>query len=257
MTPDQLKTIAQAVESSENQAKSTENPSGPLKTASKTVNVVSNSKTTCYQCGKLGHISTDKNCPARDKKCNECGHIGHFASKCRTKTKNSETQKKGKKKKRSKGKNVNSVDETDDDKQEYTFQVNSKLKNSMVKIILDKQSADFVVDSGASVNIIDKCLWTKLKSHQIRCKTESTSKKLYTYGARESLKLLGKFTTIVSTTGGVTAPYNEMYIFDGKGPALLGRDTVVKLGLLTVHSEIDNIQDMSVMMLLVNSKNTN
>ena len=46
LTFDQFKTIAQDLESSENHAKSMENPSGPFKTASKTVNVVSNSKTT-------------------------------------------------------------------------------------------------------------------------------------------------------------------------------------------------------------------
>ena len=39
----------------------------------------------CYRCGKSGHYSSDKSCPALGKVCSACGGKNHFAKVCRSK----------------------------------------------------------------------------------------------------------------------------------------------------------------------------
>jgi len=43
-------------------------------------------KQECNRCGRVGHYSYDKNCPAEGKKCRKCGGKNHFAQKCRSST---------------------------------------------------------------------------------------------------------------------------------------------------------------------------
>ena len=39
---------------------------------------------TCFSSGKEGHISRDRNCPAKERKCSKCEKYGHFASCCKS-----------------------------------------------------------------------------------------------------------------------------------------------------------------------------
>ena len=43
------------------------------------------STSSCYRCGKQGHLSTSPNCPARGKTCSNCHKTNHFAAVCRAK----------------------------------------------------------------------------------------------------------------------------------------------------------------------------
>ena len=52
---------------------------------------------TCWRCGKEGHISRDKDCPARKAACRNCKLVGNFAKVCKTKDEQSgKAPKKGK-----------------------------------------------------------------------------------------------------------------------------------------------------------------
>jgi hypothetical protein len=42
------------------------------------------SASSCWNCGKEGHMARDRKCPARDKECLKCGKTGHFAKCCRS-----------------------------------------------------------------------------------------------------------------------------------------------------------------------------
>ena len=66
---------------------------------------------------------------------------------------------------------------------------------------MDKQEIDMIVDSGATVNIVDHETWERLEVNRIRCKSEKTNKRLYAYGSVHPLDLRGKFTTNVSVCG--------------------------------------------------------
>nr|CAH7749584.1 unnamed protein product [Callosobruchus chinensis] len=36
------------------------------------------------RCGKFGHTSNSKDCPAKYAKCHKCSYQGHFAFMCKT-----------------------------------------------------------------------------------------------------------------------------------------------------------------------------
>ena len=50
-----------------------------------------------------------------------------------------------------------------------------------------------VIDLGASTNVVDKGLWNDLKQQKIACVSKKCDKRLYAYGSKEPLKVLGTF----------------------------------------------------------------
>lgn len=71
---------------------------------------------------------------------------------------------------------------------------NQSDKNDEIEINAGGINMKCIIDSGASVNIISSELWEKLKIQKIKCKSEKSNKKLYSYGSDTPLEVLGKFT---------------------------------------------------------------
>ncbi|XP_038060004.1 uncharacterized protein K02A2.6-like [Patiria miniata] len=194
----------------------------------------------CYRCGHDGHYAKDKSCPARRKECNKCGMMGHFSSCCKTKM-----APQGQNNKRGTVRNVDYEHEEHDGEYDlYSFSVNTvhvPTDETKVNVVVDKQVLDMIVDSGATVNIVDHETWEMLKANRIRCKSEKTTKRLYAYGSEYPLDLRGKFTTSVLLSGSDSAETieAEFYVLNGKGPALLGRETALKLGVLKIGVDAD------------------
>lgn len=51
-----------------------------------------------------------------------------------------------------------------------------------------------IIDSGASVDIIARQLWEKLKEKKIKCCSKKSLRKLFAYGSSEPLNVVGSFT---------------------------------------------------------------
>jgi len=116
----------------------------------------------------------------------------------------------------------------------YAFNVTQRSWSDKVMSKVDTQDVDFITDSGAS-EFIDRNQWEKLKRNRIMYISEKTDKKLYTYGAVEPLKLLGKFKTQVNVPNTGRELETDIYVMDdGTGPALLGKRTATELGMLKV-----------------------
>ncbi len=145
----------------------------------------------CYRCGRTGHTGKDPKCPARDKKCNKCENVGHFANSCRTKTDKHDKPRKSltyaKKGYANHKKDfVRQVDSDD----EYAVSIGQTEKT---EIKIGGNPVDVIIDSGATVNIIDNSLWEVLKKKKVKCRSQKTDKKLFAYGSDEPLELAGVF----------------------------------------------------------------
>ena len=84
-------------------------------------------------------------------------------------------------------------------------------------------------DSGASVNIIDEHVYDKLANKVV---LRRTREKLYAYGSKSPLPLLGKFSTVVEANSKyVTATF---YVVKGHSGSLLCYDTAKELKVMKI-----------------------
>lgn len=252
LTLEQLRTIAATFEMTEAQARHMDTElvasinkihgRGPKTDKPKRTGRFENRKygNKCFRCGREGHLARDPSCPAKDKECRKCGNVGHFMSCCLTKPK----QGKRMAQKSQRGGQIHSV-ESESDSDVFAFILKTSDKSSdKVTVSLGGHPVEFVIDSGASANIIDKELWEVLKKKRLKCYSEKCEKKLYAYSSTEPLKLLGKFRThtLIEETG--NGSEEEFYVLNGKGPALLGKDTATNLGVLKLG--VNSVQSFDI-----------
>ena len=96
-----------------------------------------------------------------------------------------------------------------------------------------------LINSGAFCNAVDKDTWEDLKSQGTKCKSEKGTQKLFPYGSAETLSTLVKFRTSVQLED--HAVEAEFVVISGKGRPLLGRETVVQLGVLKLGPQVNSI----------------
>ena len=102
---------------------------------------------------------------------------------------------------------------------------------------------DMIIDSGASCNVVDRKLWEHLKRRKIQCMSTCYLHNLYPYGSKEPLQVAGKFTAQVAV-GEKLADSVDFTVIEGEGPALLGRDTAMSLGILKLGLEVNALNGM-------------
>ena len=193
-------------------------------------------KRACYRCGKVGHFGRDPECPAKGKTCHKCGGADHFSPQCKTKTaKPPKPRREEKTKGRKTKKSVRYV-RSERDEDEYAFTVNSATSPEKIDVTVGGVVVAMLIDSGASTNVIDKNLWLKLKQDKIKCVSRKSDKKLYAYGSKQPLNVLGTFSAEARVEGKEAEA--EFVVINGEGAALLGRETAIKLGVLKLGTQI-------------------
>ena len=115
----------------------------------------SNGSSKCRNCGGA-YLHTDS-CPARNKKCNSCGKLNHFAKVCRTVPPGSVTRV---------------TEEEDTDEEDYVYAVGEK-GQPMWRLDIDGEYVELMLDSGASVNLIDEVTYRRV--YKGKAKNPSTS----------------------------------------------------------------------------------
>ena len=181
--------IARLIESADRQTKSIENNSTANKngeilnavqkgkkkywqqTNQFNSNKTSNSQTvkqkqtkTCYRCGTVGHVSRDCRI-AKNKTCHKCGNLGHLAKMRRTKNPGLKPKVHGLNQfsveEKSEGDKHLEDDQNDSEHPEYVWTLKIKKLNSF-SVKINGQSVKVLVDSGTSVNLLDKHTYDNL-----------------------------------------------------------------------------------------------
>jgi hypothetical protein len=227
VTLQQLREIAQSLEASEKQQYSSFIEQ-PIEAA----NNISGSKfdkrglkktgeKTCYSCGYSGHIKSDPKCPAKGKKCRRCKKEGHFEKCCKAKLTF------GKPKQRHASvRNIETFDSNDEEDSQrhnhgYVFTVHtSRSGNNEFMINVGGREIPAIIDSGATVNIIDGVAWEDLKHKLIKCETKLSSK-LYAYGSDKPLTVAGSFIADVRVKDGCVSV--EFFVVEEESQTLLGQ----------------------------------
>ena len=128
---------------------------------------------------------------------------------------------------------------------QYAFSIHDRDSEEKGKVMANVGGVNlsFIIDSGSSCNVIDRKTWEQLKIKDIKCQSSTLSKLLYAHGSKEPLKTAGTFQTTIQVGDQISEA--EFIVIEGSGQALLGRDSSIKLGILTLcqvnHINTDQI----------------
>ena len=182
----------------------------------------------CHYCG---YSLTHAQCPARGKECTFCHKIGHFARVCKSKLKVRQLY----------------ADDTDDDDAEdfdVSTDLESDLSSSESVFIINTQKAkppltkakilnteiNFLIDTGASVNIVSG---KTFKTFEIKPKLKPPHSLIFSYCSNKPLKVRGYFETEIHFNDIYTNA--RFYVIDSDetyAKDLLGLDTSQSLGMI-------------------------
>ena len=179
---------------------------------------------TCRNCG--GYFPHKQVCPAKNKDCRACGKRGHFARVCRTNP--------------LKPKPVNAVapsldkhqPNNDEEEYKYVYTVSKSPDCPPTCLIeIEGQRLDIMIDTGASVNLIDETTYRKINRHRGR-RLEKAERYIYSYGSSAPLPILGTFVTTIKTSDVSTIA--KLHVVKGNFGNLLSCATAKQLNLLQV-----------------------
>ena len=165
---------------------------------------------TCRNCGgSYPHKNGRQSCPAHGQQCDYCHKLHHFASLCLSKANaakpnyNTSTARGGKKFNRLSPR-VNQVDtasaadgdSSSDD--EFIFSILDKQRQRSPYATIDTCGTpiEMMVDSGASVNIMDAKTYRSIPN---AAPLKPTTIKIYPYGTNQELPQLGELSAIVNS----------------------------------------------------------
>ena len=170
----------------------------------------------CCRCGGPYSHQDRRACPAIAKRCNTGGRPGHFDRVCRSKQQ-APSFKASQGQQRvnnidsvhhtfevAEPKNVKYVDADTNESEDncYSFALSSTAKRGLltVKLTLAGKPVDFLVDSGATVNVLDARDFIRLGTQSGGpIPLRKTSLRLFAFGSNQSLPLQGKFSAVIES----------------------------------------------------------
>ena len=152
----------------------------------------------CRNCGKSWPHATGP-CPAHGNTCKKCGKTNHFTIVCRSGSRSSSRNARHQPNKtQNQTVQIINPDSSDDsESDEYLFTLNlPAAATPKTKVKINNIYVQMVVDTGASVNIIDELTFQKLGQPLPlqKCKT-----RIFAYGASDKVPIIGKFEATLET----------------------------------------------------------
>ena len=195
------------------------------------------SNSTCRQCG-LTWPHTTSPCPAKGQVCHKCGKPNHFAKACHSKSiTRQQTSHKPQQRKRE---NVNQLNaapsesqSSSDDEYLYVMSQDSHVsKIPTVSVSINKVPIDMIVDTGASIDILDEIAYDKV-NHSGNIILQPSTKRLFAYGSTAQLNVLGSFKANITVKN--REKTTTLHIIQGNHGSLLSYMTALDLGILDIH----------------------
>ncbi|XP_052564009.1 uncharacterized protein K02A2.6-like [Culex pipiens pallens] len=202
----------------------------------------------CFSCGRPDHLSTDRNCPARNIRCRKCKQMGHYEPYCRQREKKF-IRRQDTHQDTASSRKVHLVEETKvkaeaeqhngSTKTYYTFF--SGNETNVVLCTVGGVELDLLVDSGSDVNLIPDTVWEslKLKSVEVRQCVKGCTKVLKAYASNSPLAILGSFVAEVKV--GQRAVQAEFHVVAGGQRSLLGDRTSKELRILRIGVDVCSV----------------
>ena len=224
------------------------------------VNAVTHNQRKCYYCGFEYPHQAGRACPAKNATCVSCGIKGHFAKVCRkdkeksTRPKENETPAqqsstrhaaktdkpyRTKDKQRARAIQHESDNESDGSSSDgYLYTVQEETHSSKLKTTLRIGDKDimFLVDTGATVDIIDSSTYDKIKDG---VSLRKSTTKIYAYGSTAPLPIKGRFQATIESKKRYTV--SQFYVVDGMGGNLVSAKTAQDLSLIKLINTISGI----------------
>ena len=216
---------------------------------------MTSTKKKCYYCG-FDYPHENRPCPAKNSVCNFCGVKGHFAKVCRSRE-NKEQQKdqkkgfsspdkrrqarrNGSKKQQAKAVETSQHQSNDESSEEdYVYTVSKEQnKKTHANVKVNGQNVHFLIDTGATVDIIDSNTFEKLNK---KLSLQKSSTKIYAYGFQTPLPLKGQFQATPESKKRYTV--SQIYVIDGAGGNLLSAKTAQDLALVQLANKISSFPE--------------
>ena len=123
--------------------------------------------------------------------------------------------------------------------EDYLFTVTSDEKLQHAEITIDGKSVKFVIDTGASVNIIDRNTW-----RNIGTELQNSKARLLPYGSDAPLELLGQFQATLQLNDNIVQ--SKVYVINKEDSGcLLGKDSALKLQIVQLEEKIEVVNHVS------------
>ena len=197
----------------------------------------------CFCCGRSGHRAKDSSCPAVGKTCSNCGKKGHFAGVCKSAPKRVTDSPNIAYQRNANGLRYVTVEDNTDSDDEYLFAIGSNMEDNAVQITVEGTLIPVIVDSGASVNVLDSATFNRLSESGVILRDSRV--KIYAYGSKTPLPVKGIFKANVSTSQ-LQTQADFVVVENLHAGSLLGKKTATDLGLLRVGPEYLSMVHQSV-----------
>ncbi|XP_063965770.1 uncharacterized protein K02A2.6-like [Lytechinus pictus] len=188
--------------------------------------------TICSNCGLDGHYASDTVCRARGQKCRRCQKTGHFSRMCRSSAPRNIANNQS-----SHAIHISSdsaLNVSDNMCDETLFTVGNS--NTSTRVDIAGISIDMLIDTGASVNIIDSSTydWMRGQTTSNGIRLAPNHIRLFAYGSNTPLPVRGEFHATISCSRGTSA-MATFFVVEGGTGCLLGKRTAIQLQLVKLE----------------------
>jgi hypothetical protein len=185
------------------------------------------SRITCNYCGRQ-HDKSRQNCKAFGAVCRRCGLKNHFSSVCKAKVDGHNKHVGGQ------GARVHQLQDDSDDNEQLLALTNVNSKRIYTRLIVDGQPVRFMLDCGATANLLSNDIADMLDPRCLRRLPPSSTLRMFD---NTVLPTKGMMTVVVEHPRTRCKFDIDFYIAKNHRQSILGLDACLKFDLLSIVEE--------------------